>query len=406
MQCKKCGSEWKTSAKANLIIRCPFCGAELDNQDEKKLTFDNAKEGLRYIIKTYGIDIILDGLQLRAMLDEYIPDLKQERKVFLDAYEQGVCNALYMAHDEPEIDKCIAILQSIKVLTQDACMAEKWACYVVETFVYALNWNVPMFGITPNIHMYQIPENINENGERKGQILIGSGEVWVNQNDSDSDMWNGSENGSNGNFVLPTEKSQLPETSEAGYSRPTVFDFFSGNNNNSAVPSEQKEQQNQSMDESSAFDFTGEEDKKEKQEEQKIEPPVFDFTGEEDENEETPKEQKIEPPVFDFTGEEDENEETPKEQKIEPPVFDFTGESDENEEKQEEQKIEPLVFDFTGESDENEEKQEEQKIEPPVFDFTEDEDVKEEKQKIEPPVFDFTREADENEGKQDEMAHH
>ena len=218
MQCKKCGSEWKTSAKANLIIRCPFCGAELDNQDEKKLTFDNAKEGLRYIIKTYGIDIILDGLQLRAMLDEYIPDLKQERKVFLDAYEQGVCNALYMAHDEPEIDKCIAILQSIKVLTQDACMAEKWACYVVETFVYALNWNVPMFGITPNIHMYQIPENINENGERKGQILIGSGEVWVNQNDSDSDMWNGSENGSNGSFVLPSEKSQLSETYEAGYS--------------------------------------------------------------------------------------------------------------------------------------------------------------------------------------------
>ena len=29
MQCKKCGSEWKTSARASLIIKCPFCGAEI-----------------------------------------------------------------------------------------------------------------------------------------------------------------------------------------------------------------------------------------------------------------------------------------------------------------------------------------------------------------------------------------
>src|SRR5574344_644050 len=181
MQCKKCGSEWKTNARASLIIRCPFCGAELEKEKEDKLTFKNAKEALRYIIKTYGVDVIIDGLQLRSLLDEFIPDLKQERKVFLDAYEQGVCNALYLAHDEPEIDKCIAILQSIKVLTQDACMAEKWACYVVETLVYALNWNVPMFGMTPNIHMYQIPEKVDETGENGNgsPILIQPEEVWV-----------------------------------------------------------------------------------------------------------------------------------------------------------------------------------------------------------------------------------
>ena len=173
MQCKHCGSEWKTNARANLIIRCPFCGAELDDEKEDKLTFQDAKEALRYIVKTYGIDVMIDGLQLRALLDEFIPDLKQERKVFLDAYEQGVCNALYLAHSEPEIDKCIAILQSIKVLTTDACMADKWAAYVVESFVFALDWSVPMFGITPNIHTHQMPENIREPG---GQKLIGAGE--------------------------------------------------------------------------------------------------------------------------------------------------------------------------------------------------------------------------------------
>ena len=227
MQCKTCGSEWKTNARASLIIKCPFCGAELDNQEEDRLTFDNAKEALRYIIKNYGLEIMMDGLQLRSLLDEYIPDLKQERKVFLDAYEQGVCNALYMAHDEPEIDKCIAILQSIKVLTQDACMAEKWACYVVETLVYALNWNVPMFGITPNIHMYQIPENIRENGDQTNKVFI----------ESSGDVLDGSDE--EGSHNLPPEKSQLPETSSAT-PRPAVFDFFSGSPPVESAPAEEE----------------------------------------------------------------------------------------------------------------------------------------------------------------------
>ena len=103
MQCKHCGSEWKTNARTNVIIRCPFCNAELEQEKENKLTFQNAKEALRYIIKTYGVDVIFDGLQLKTALDEFIPDLKQERKVFYDAYEYGVCNALYLAHEEPDI---------------------------------------------------------------------------------------------------------------------------------------------------------------------------------------------------------------------------------------------------------------------------------------------------------------
>ncbi len=242
-------------------------------------------------------------LTMQKMLDEYIPDLKQERKVFLDAYEQGVCNALYMAHDEPEIDKCIAILQSIKVLTQDACMAEKWACYVVETLVYALNWNVPMFGITPNIHMYQIPENIRETGDQSSKVLIeSSGDVMDNGTEEDK-------------HNLPPEKSQLPETS-SGAPRPAVFDFFSGSQPVEDAPETEKTEQKT---ESPVFDFTGESEE-EKKEKPKIESPVFDFTDEEEKEEKT----KIESPVFDFTGEEEKKEEP----KIESPVFDFTGEEE------------------------------------------------------------------------------
>ncbi|MGN1457437.1 MAG: hypothetical protein ACI4XP_05730, partial [Acutalibacteraceae bacterium] len=335
MRCKKCGSEWKTNARANLIIRCPFCGAELDKEKEDKLTFTNAKEALRYIIKTYGVDVIIDGLQLKSLLDEFIPTLKQEKKVFMDAYEQGVCNALYLAHDEPEIDKCIAILQSIKVLTQDACMAEKWACYVVETLVYALNWNVPMFGMTPNIHMYQIPEKVDETGENGGQspILVDTDEVWVSSSDAEeSSMWDQSPVNSNNhkdNFVLPSrQQPQLSETSGG----------------NAYKQSDNEQPTEEPKIESPVIDFTNESENQ-PTEEPKIESPVIDFT---DESENQPTEEpKIESPVIDFT---DESENQPTEEpKIESPVIDFTDESDNQ--PTEEPKIESPVIDFTDESE-------------------------------------------------------
>ncbi len=293
MQCKKCGSEWKTNARASLIIRCPFCGAELEEEKEDKLTFQDAKEALRYIVKTYGVDVIIDGIQLRALLDEFIPDLKQERKVFMDAYEQGMCNALYLAHDESEIDKCIAILQSIKVLTTDACMAEKWASYVVECFVYALDWSVPMFGITPNIHMHQMPENIREPNRR----LISAGDAFEeNYNDGAAE----------------------PEKE----SRSSIFGFFHNDEPKedgtvSVTVSEDKETAEQAAKIKDEKAETKPEEKNEKPQR-----PIFDFTDEaeeekKDEKAETKPEEKDEKPqrpIFDFT---DEAEEEKKDEKAE-----------------------------------------------------------------------------------------
>ena len=288
MQCKKCGSEWKTNARASLIIRCPFCGAELEEEKEDKLTFKDAKEALRYIVKTYGVDVIIDGIQLRALLDEFIPDLKQERKVFMDAYEQGMCNALYLAHDESEIDKCIAILQSIKVLTTDACMAEKWASYVVECFVYALDWSVPMFGITPNIHMHQMPENIRE--QNPNRRLIGSGD-----------------------FLDSKDESNKVSSETEQESHSTIFGFFHGSEEE--TPSDEDKTETPAQPEEKVSDKPAEqaaamnENKPEEKPEEKPQRPVFDFTDEaedekkaEDKPEEKPEE-KPQRPVFDFTDE-------------------------------------------------------------------------------------------------------
>ena len=334
MQCKQCGSEWKTNARNAGMTSCPFCGAKLEQEEENKIVFQNAKEALRYIVKSYGVDVILDGQQLKTVLAELIPDLKQERKLFMDAFEAGVCNALYLAHAQAEIDKCIAILQSIKVLTQEACIAEKWACYVVETYVYALNWNVPMFGITPNIHMYQIPESIDESGEGgKDPRLLQSGDYYVDQSASDDEMWNkASENGGN-DFVAPeqNEQQEIPEQD------------------------------------------TGDKAEKEEQpaEEEKIESPVFDFT----EETEQPEQQEAQQPEINETAEEaQETESAAVDEEPEPqsPVYDFT---EQTQEPAEEEKIESPVYDFSEEAEQPEQdeaQQTEEEIKPPVYDFTEE----------------------------------
>ena len=216
MQCPECGSEWKASNRIDLIQRCPFCGASLEKEAPRPITFTNAKEGVRYIVDNFGSDVIVDNEQFTKLLNKFMPKLKQERKVIVEAMNEGVCTTLYDVTDQSEIDKCIAILQSIKILTQDACMAEKWACYAVETIVYALGWSVPMFGITPNIHMYQIPETVSHpwNQENPNEVWVQPNQVWVNPVESNGDAWDSQKQDvievSEEELNKPSEKNQIP----------------------------------------------------------------------------------------------------------------------------------------------------------------------------------------------------
>ena len=215
MQCPECGSEWKASNRIDLIQRCPFCGASLEKEAPRPITFTNAKEGVRYIVDNFGSDVIVDNEQFTKLLNKFMPKLKQERKVIVEAMNEGVCTTLYDVTDQSEIDKCIAILQSIKILTQDACMAEKWACYAVETIVYALGWSVPMFGITPNIHMYQIPETVSHpwNQENPNEVWVQPDQVWVNPVESNGDAWDSQKQDvievSEEELNKPSEKNQI-----------------------------------------------------------------------------------------------------------------------------------------------------------------------------------------------------
>ena len=78
MQCPECGSEWKASNRIDLIQRCPFCGASLEKEAPRPITFTNAKEGVRYIVDNFGSDVIVDNERFTKLLNKFMPKLKQE----------------------------------------------------------------------------------------------------------------------------------------------------------------------------------------------------------------------------------------------------------------------------------------------------------------------------------------
>ena len=301
MQCPECGSEWKASNRIDLIQRCPFCGASLEKEAPRQITFTNAKEGVRYIVDNFGSDVIVDNEQFTKLLNKFMPKLKQERKVIVEAMNEGVCTTLYDATDQSEIDKCIAILQSIKILTQDACMAEKWACYAVETIVYALGWSVPMFGITPNIHMYQIPETVSHpwSQDNSNEVWVQPDKVWVNPVESNGDTWD-----DKNQEVIEVSEDELNKSSNKNQFPVYEPPIFEQPSENDKSVEQQAEKSNETNIESPIFEVPTEET-----EEPVIESPVFEAPTEETE------EPVIESPVFEAPTEKAE------EPVIESPVF-------------------------------------------------------------------------------------
>ena len=184
-----------------------------------------------------------------------------------------------------------------------------------------------MFGIKPNIHMHQMPENIRE--QNPNRRLIGSGD-----------------------FLDSKDESNKVSSETEQESHSTIFGFFHGSEEE--TPSDEDKTETPAQPEEKVSDKPAEqaagmnENKPEEKPEEKPQRPVFDFTDEaedekkaEDKPEEKPEE-KPQRPIFDFTDEaedekqaEDKPEEKPEE-KPQRPIFDFTDEAEEDKTETEE----------------------------------------------------------------------
>lgn len=67
-----------------------------------------------------------------------------------------------------------------------------------------------MFGITPNIHMYQIPETVSHpwNQENPNEVWVQPNQVWVNPVESNGDAWD-------------SQKQDVIEVSEEELNKPS-----------------------------------------------------------------------------------------------------------------------------------------------------------------------------------------
>ena len=136
MNCKKCGSEWKTSSSVTV---CPFCSESLAKKEEPRF-YDNSREALAAIMKMYGADVLLGNLN--AHFPDFAPSVSTgDRRLVYAVYELGAAQVLKNNLTTPQADKERAVKIAARKLT-DAFIVPYKAEAIVYEFAVALGWQV------------------------------------------------------------------------------------------------------------------------------------------------------------------------------------------------------------------------------------------------------------------------
>ncbi|MDO5010443.1 MAG: hypothetical protein Q4E31_06415, partial [Intestinibacter bartlettii] len=106
---------------------------------KKRTLQNNLSYALRYMFDNYGMNIFLDSQKFLVTLDNLIPTLEEELKLVKFAVEKNAISTLLNAHNQREVDKNFAYLRAKTILTKNG-VAEKGALYIIDCFLYALDW--------------------------------------------------------------------------------------------------------------------------------------------------------------------------------------------------------------------------------------------------------------------------
>lgn len=165
MECRNCGGRWKQdSSVRSYIIDCPFCKAQLinPNKSKKTKTYRNTKDVLLYIKINFGIETFSNVTKCINIFSDLAPDLIKEKHLLKVAFEQKIQNIFLENYKKDEDQKKFAIKKALKILMENASLAEHASVMIVESFIKVFDFDIPinyLYGCSSELYSYNLKFN-------------------------------------------------------------------------------------------------------------------------------------------------------------------------------------------------------------------------------------------------------
>ena len=136
MKCPKCGKIWSdfNSIASNTYI-CPYCGDNFALDGEVR---EDISQILKKLVEDFGKDVLLDVSRTNALLMDYAPHSKKERKLIVMVMKEGILSQLLCLANKTDDEKKFGINKCIKQLMSDIWITEDAARYAITVLANAV----------------------------------------------------------------------------------------------------------------------------------------------------------------------------------------------------------------------------------------------------------------------------
>ena len=127
---------------------------------EKKLE-ENLGGALRFIIKNFGKNSLLDSAHVSAMISELRPNLSEELAWLKEALDMGIAEVLLDNKNINDLNRKIAINKA-RLIMEEKHIPQKRINFILENLKYGLKWSKNIKIKDKKIERYLLEYNLNE----------------------------------------------------------------------------------------------------------------------------------------------------------------------------------------------------------------------------------------------------
>lgn len=127
---------------------------------DKKLE-ENLGGALRFIIKNFGENSLLDSTHLSVMISELRPNLPKESAWLKEALDMGIVEILLDNKNTNDLNRKIAINKA-RLIMEENHIPQKRINFILENLKYALKWPKHINVKDKKIQKYLLEDNLNQ----------------------------------------------------------------------------------------------------------------------------------------------------------------------------------------------------------------------------------------------------